>query len=390
MDPRAFRRGVAIAATVGLVVVGHAQAGTNRIADGNDRPGPLDIRSASHGHAGVRVVHTISTFATWRTGLLGPATPNLFAVEISTDGDAALERVVLIFSRSGQMLARVYRLSGGRLVLVGPATASRPNGRAVRVSIARSRLGNPAGYRWKAHSQYRAPGACSNFCIDKAPNSVRVLHDITAPAIALTSFPAIAPDVEYDVSFGVSDTGGAGLRRWQLQHRLLGTPLWSTVATGTTGGAKSPHHVAVENDDDEFRVVAVDRHGNTRVSPIRLVSVPFDDASASLTYTGTWTHGAGDPSDFRDTLSSSSTQNDTVTLNFTGQYVAWVAPGREAEGDGDALVSIDTIPAASVFLPDFSGRRQIVFERTFTSAGMHTIEIKVVDGTVPIDGIIVR
>jgi hypothetical protein len=390
MELRAFRRGVAVAAAVGLVAAGHAQAGTNRISDGNDRPGPLDIRSASHGHAGVRVVHTISTFALWRAGLLGPGTPNLFAVEISTDGDAALERVVLIFSANGRMVARVYRLSGGRLVLVGPATASKPNGRTVRVSIARSQLGSPAGYRWKAHSQYRAAGACSNFCIDKAPNSRRVLHDITPPAIALasSSFPAIAPDIEYDVSFGVSDAGGAGLRRWDLQHRAVGTSTWTTVLSGTTVGAKSFHQMSAEDDDDEFRVVAVDRHGNTRISAARSVSVPIDNApSTALVYTGAWAHGTGDPSDFRGTLSTSSTPTDTVTFTFTGQYVAWVAPGG---GDGDALVSTDEPGTESVLLGDFSGRRQIVFEHTFASAGSHTIEIEVAGGTVPIDGFIVR
>jgi hypothetical protein len=383
MEGRAFRRGVAVAAAVGLVVAGHAQAGTTRIADGNDRPGPLDIRSASNGHAGVRVAHTISTFATWRTGLLGPGTPNLFAVEISTDGDAALERVVLIFSTAGRMVARVYRLSGGRLVLVGPATASRPNGRTVRVSIARSRLGSPAGYRWKAHSQYRAPGACSNFCIDKAPNSGRVLHDITAPAIALTSFPVIAPDVEYDVSFGVSDAGGAGLRRWQLQHRPFGTPIWSTVASGTTAGAKSYHRVSVADDDDQFRVVAVDRHGNTRVSPIRLVSVPVDDDA--LTYTGTWATG-GTPADFHGTLRSSSESNAEASYSFNGQYVAWVAPG----GGGLGQVFIDGVHQTDVALNNFTEPRSVVFQHTFPAAGPHTILIRVGVPSVSVDGIVVR
>ena len=383
MEQKAFRRGVAVAAVVGLVLAGHAQAGTNRISDGNDRPGPLDIRSASHGHAGVRVVHTISTFAAWRTGLLGPGTPNLFAVEISTDGDAALERVVLIFSRSGQMLARVYRLSSGRLVLVGPATASRPNGRSVRVSIARSRLGSPAGYRWKAHSQYRAPGACSNFCIDKAPNSARVLHDITAPAIALTSFPEVAPDLTYDVSFGVSDAGGSGLRRWQLQHRPLGTSIWTTVASGTTVGAKSHQHVSDPDDDDQFRVVAVDRHGNTRVSPIRLVSIPVDDGA--LTYTGTWTTG-GTLEDFLGTLHSSSESNAEASYSFNGQYVAWVAPGGGETGQ----VWIDGIHQTDIPLYNFTEPRSVVFQHTFPSAGPHTILIRVAVPPVSVDGIIVR
>ncbi|MGH3024561.1 MAG: hypothetical protein ACRDNI_12960 [Gaiellaceae bacterium] len=390
MELRAFRRGVIAALAVTLFTAGNAYADRNRISDGNDIRGPLDIRSATHGHAGGRVVHTISTFARWRPGLLGPSTPNLFALEISTDGDRAFERVVLVYSRNGRMIARVFRLSRGRLFLIGPAAASKPNGRTVRVTIARSRLGNPAGYRSTAHSQYQAAGVCSGSCVDHAPNSGGVLHDITAPAVALTSFPAIPPDVEYDVSFRISDRGGAGLRRWLLQHRPFGTAAWTTVDSGATAGSKSHHHVSAEDADDEFRVVARDRHGNERISPLRLVSVPIDDASASLVYTGTWAHGPGDPLDFRDTLSTSATVSDTVALTFTGRYVALVSPGREVEGDGDALVSIDGAPAASVLFSTFDGRRRIVFERTFSSVATRTISIAVVDGTVPVDGIVVR
>ena len=381
------RRGVLtglIALAVALVAAGNAHADTRRISDGNDRPGPLDIRSASHGHAGTRVVHTISTFGRWRAGLLGRSTPNLFAVEISTDRDRALERVVLVFSANGRMTALVIRLPGGRVI--GSASASKPNARTVRVSIPRSRLGNPVSYRWTAHSQYRAAGACGDFCIDKAPNSGRVMHDITAPAIVLTSFPSVPSDIEYDVSFRVSDAGGAGLRRWLLQHRPLGTSSWATVDSGAAAGLQSHHHMSDEDTDDQFRVVAVDRQGNQRISPVKLVSVPIDDASLLLVYSGTWAHGAGDPLDFRDTLSSSTdTGAGKVELTFTGRYVAWIAPGADA----GATVWFDGM-YDEIGLLGFSGRRNVVWEHTFASVGTHNLRIEPLFGTVPIDGIIVR
>lgn len=382
-------RGALAAVAVALVAVGNAQAGTERIRDGNDRPGPLDIRSATHGHDGDRLVHTISTFGRWRVGLLGLSTPNLFAIEISLDRDRAPERAVLIFSANGRLVAEVIRLPAG--TSVGSASASKPNGRTVRVTIRRSRLGNPTGYRWNAHSQYQAPGACSGFCIDRAPNSGRVLHDIAPPAVTLTSFPAIAPDVEYDVSFRVSEPGGAGLRRWELQHRPFGSPGWTTVDSGSAGGSKSHHHVSFEDADDEFRVVAVDRQGNRRTSPVRLVSVPIDDANASIVYTGPWTHGPGDPRDFLGTLSTSGEPTGTdpiVAITFTGRYVAWVAPG--ATEDEYASVSTEGVPSAPVFFDTVTGRRKIVFEHTFATVGTRTLTIHVLSGAVPIDGIIVR
>jgi hypothetical protein len=381
------RRGViaALVAAVALAGAGNALADTKAILDPNDRPGPLDIRRASHGHAGGRVTHTISTFGTWQVGLLGLNTPNLFALEISTDADRALERVVLVFSANGRLVARVFRLPGGGLV--GSASASRPNARTLRVSIHRSRLGNPVGYRWDAISQFQAAGACSRFCIDRAPNFGRILHDITPPAIALTSFPLVPTNTTYDVSFQVSDTGGSGLRRWTLQHRPFGTMLWTTVETGSTGGLKTVSFDSAEDADDQFRVVAVDKQGNQRVSPLRLVSVPLDDRNGLLSYTGTWSQSSTAAGDFLDTLSTSSTPTDFVTLTSNEQYVAWVAPGG---GVGVANVSTDEPFAVQVNLADFSGARQKVFQRTFTTPPPHTITITVDSGPVPIDGIIVR
>jgi hypothetical protein len=169
---------VATAFIVALMAVSDAQADTRRISDGNDVSGRLDIRRASHGHADGRLVHKISTFATWGNRLVRRSGTNLFSLEISTDGDSRPERVVLMYSRNGRMLADVFRFSGGTLTLIGSASASKPNARTVRVSIRRSRLGDPGRYRWSAHSQFKRAGACSNFCVDRAPNRGRVLHDI--------------------------------------------------------------------------------------------------------------------------------------------------------------------------------------------------------------------
>ena len=374
---------VVLAAGVGLSLTGTAQANVLTRIDGNDTRGPLDIRSASHGHAGNAVTHTIRTFAPWSRALLGPRTPNAFLLFVGTDRDPAPERVVLIFSSGGRMVALVLRPNGA---LVGRATASKPNGRTVRVSIPRARLGSPAGYRWQAFSVFETRrGTCANGCVDRVPNaSGRVLHDITAPQI---SFPALGvpASTTYEVGFSVSDTGGAGLRNWRLEHRLLGTPAWSAVTSGTTGGAKTHSFQSAEDADDQFRVVAVDRHGNTAVSPIRLVSVPVDDGD--LTYGGTWIETEAQATDFLATRHSSSEVDATATYPFTGGYVAWIAPGG---GTGIAEVLVDTVSQGTFDLGLFSGPRQVVFQHTFPSVGSHTIVIRVAGGTVPVDGIVVR
>jgi hypothetical protein len=263
-----MRLAIAVAALATLVAAETPQAGTDTVRDRNDRPGPLDIRSASQGHSGTKVTHTIRTFANWRIGLLGPSTPNFFSLEINTDSDRALERVVVIFSSSGHMVAGVFTRSGSFL---GRTGASRPNAHTVKVTIRRALLGNPAGYRWRALSFFRSPSPCGGGCLDRAPG---LRHDITAPAV---SFPQPPPpsSTTYNLDFTVGDVGGSGLASWRLEQRDVPGPApWTLVRAGIAPGPHSIPFTAMPGDTDEFRVVARDRHGNRTVSPIRSVTAP--------------------------------------------------------------------------------------------------------------------
>jgi hypothetical protein len=387
-------RGVTVvtAVLVALVAVGNAHADTKRISDGNDRPGPLDIRSATHGHGVGRVVHTISTFSTWRVGVIGASTSNLFAVEISTDGDPALERVVLVFSANSRLRALVVRLPTG--TVVGSASASKPNARTVRVAIRRSLLGSPGGYRWNAHSQYRAAGACSGFCSDRAPNLGRVLHDVTAPRTNFFgSWVTVPPAAEYDLQFSVSDTGGSGLASWRLEHRSFGETAWSVLTNGSTGGSKTYHHVAAQGDNDQFRVVAADHQGNSTATPVRTVSVPIDDANAALTYSTGWS-AVGLSSAFLGTLHQGDDDvlPASVTYTVTGSYFAIVAPTGNDWIDSQGSVFVDGIHVGDFFPGDLlQGARQIVFSRSGLDPDVpHTLRIDVANVFLPLDGIIVR
>lgn len=268
---RARPLAVAAAALALFAAADVGRAGTSTTPDADDVVGPLDIESVSQGHLGKKVVHTIRTFANWRVGILAPSTPNYFLLELSTDADPAPERSVLVFSRAGHMVGAIFGPNGR---FVAQAGVSHPHGRTVRVTIPLKRLGNPAGYRWQAFAFFRSGSVCRTGCLDRAPNgSVRILHDLRKPAIA---FPQPGPPAgpEYDVGFSLSDAGGSGIAGWRLEHRLVGETVWTTVATGTTGGAQTYHQVSSAGDHDQFRVVAADAHGNTATSPVRNVLVP--------------------------------------------------------------------------------------------------------------------
>jgi hypothetical protein len=381
------RRGLRLGLAAALAVLSAffaaevAHAGTATISDGNDTPGPLDISSASHGHSGGKVTHTIRTFANWPIGLLGPSTPNFFSLEISTDGDRAPERFVLIFSSGGRMIAGV---ASANQQFLGSANASRPNRHTVRVAIRPELLGDPAGYRWQALSFYEGSGGCRGGCFDKAPNRTRqVLHDLRAPSISFPQ-PGVPANTSYNVGFSVADTGGSGLESWRLQRRPAGASSWTTVKSGRTGGSKTYNHVGAQGQDRQFRVVAIDRHGNRSTSPVRTVSVPVDDAAFS--YVGAWSPGGTLGVDFLGTLHASSTPGDTVTVTVGGAYMALIAPG----GVGVAEIRIDGILEGTVDLSTFSGPRQVVFQKSLGTAGSRAVEVRVVSGTVHVDGIIDR
>jgi hypothetical protein len=381
---RGLRLGLAVAAALSALFVAEAaQAGTATISDGNDTPGILDISSVSHGHSAGKVSHTIRTFANWPIGLLGPSTPNFFSLEISTDGDRAPERFVLIFSSGGHMIAGV---ADTNQQFVGSASASRPNRHTVRVTIRPELLGDPTGYRWQALSFYEASGGCGGGCFDKAPNRTRqVLHDLRAPTVSFPQ-PGVPAGTSYPVGFSVSDTGGSGLDSWRLQRRPAGATTWATVKSGSTAGPKTYNHVGAQGQNRQFRVVAIDRHGNRRTSPVRTVSVPVDDAAPAFSYVGTWSTGGTPGVDFLGTLHASSTAGDTATVVVSGRYVALIAPG----GAGAAEVRIDGGAPVAVDLTAFTGPRQVVYETSFGSAVPRTLEVRVVNGTVQVDGIIDR
>lgn len=245
-----------------------ARAGADTVRDGND-PGRLDIRSVSHGHSGARVTHTIRMFERWPSSVFGPQESNALLLWFSTDADRAFERFVLVSQRS-RLVASVFRGNGG---LLGRAKASRPDRRSVRVTLSKSQLGNPAGYRWQAFSSFLASGACRRGCVDRAPNgSRRLLHDLRAPAISFPQPQSPAATNPYELAFTVRDRGGSSLDFWRLQRRAAGA--WVELKHGSGTGARSVPFTATAGATDEFRVAAEDEHGNRTLSPIRRVAAP--------------------------------------------------------------------------------------------------------------------
>ena len=387
---------VLVGVVAALAFASTAHSNTRTLRDKSDVPGPLDIRSATAGHKGGHLLrHTISTFESWPTSLIGVHTPNFLALGVDAHGNSTFDNYVFFYSKGGRMRAVLTDRRGNALDRLH---AYRPNLHAAGVLIPRADLDVDGGYRWKALTVFRS---ASGDIVDVLPGGNAALHDITPPKITLIEFPNPSTDQSlsfaFEVRFRVNDPGhkagrSAGMK-WRLQSRTTETPTWATAASGTTSLSQRVQISGQEGKTYLFRVVAWDRHKNRRVSPIQTVSVPYDDANPVFagSFTGAW-HSSGicgGPCTFMDTLQATAEAGSTFTYTFNGSYVAWIGPEL---GPGTAEVSIDGEPAQPVVLPDTLGEvRAVLFEAGGLDTGVpHTILITLASGGMFLDGIVIR
>jgi hypothetical protein len=197
----------------------------------------------------------------------------------------------------------------------------------VNVKIPERQLG--AYYRWAVFSYWTGPPAgCADTCFDAAPNGPPpILHDLTRPTVNLTSTPLriweSATTSDFEFPFSVSDPE-SGLRSWKVQSRPVGGTVWTTVASGTSGGPKHPS-IAGAPGRYTFRVVAEDRQGN-RTTKSRLVYVPTDDADLVAEFSVAPT-STPDLAAFGATYSAMSSGSFTHTTEASECLFELIGPG---------------------------------------------------------------
>jgi hypothetical protein len=124
-----------------------------------------------------------------------------------------------------------------------------------------------------------------------------------------------------------------------------------------------------------FRVYAVDRASNASLSiysAIVRVAV-YQDSNAAVHFSSGW-HQAASVSYYGGTARYTTVPNAAASLTFTGRSVAWTAV--LATNRGSARVYVDGHLIATVNLNAASTTvRRIVFTRTWSTSGTHTIRI---------------
>jgi hypothetical protein len=203
-------------------------------------------------------------------------------------------------------------------------------------------------YRWVVFSYWTgAPAKCSKVCFDAAPNRPPpILHDLKAPVATLPNDTMIRPwelgtDPDFDLPFTVTDAH-SGVGSWTVERSpAFFKTSWSPVLPGTTSGSVSPNISGIPAGRWKFRVVAVDRQGNTAVSTPRYAHVPTDVAPTGLgTFSDaavTETSDAGAWGGGFVPLDAGETYTLTVDPPDDGCLVELVGPGS---GDWTVEVSI--------------------------------------------------
>ena len=378
-----------------LVAPSFAAAHTEKVSDGNDVPGALDISSTVVGHSGSKYVrHAITTFDSWPLSAIdiNRSPLDYLGVGFDLNGDGSFERFVAFVSIKGGLRAFWIRPNGR---ILDRFRALRPNGRSVSVLVPKELLTGGGGYEWSAFSVLTREGHRHT---DWAPNGASLLHDLLPPKLSLgatydtSAYNSATASVPID--FTVSDhTESAGVH-WTLQSRVLGSSVWETADSGDGVGSHTAHLVGEDGGNYIVRLVARDLQGNEDQTISWGISYPIDDSSTlfSTAYTGSWsTTPLGDP--YLGTLHSSSTPGASFTYTFEVTHpdtrLTWIGPGAP-NGGGTASITFDSYPPFGVNQSIGAFDRIRIWEGTDPSLGMHTITITNTSGTIAIDGFVIR
>ncbi len=335
------------AGTDGAVIV-------NKPSDGRERP----------------VTNSIQVVSTMPTGPLSvlnvqPAAPNVYkntAIDFKASGmDAGYNPVPLV---SGQLSWSVTAPIGtidanGHFVATNPGTA--------QVVATANGVG--------------ASGQLGASAVVTGAAPITVLADSDAPV-------ALPPRVSLPVGRGIGPGGvpvtvawdaatdiGSGVASYELQRSVDGHP-WTTMPKASPA-ARTASLTLARNRTYQFQVRAVDVAGNVGAwapaGAFRLAVA--QETTRSLSFVrGTWSRTTSVSYD-GGASRSTRTVGGIARFTFTGSSFAWVAAASPVRGvahlyiDGALAGNVDTHRPTTA-------ARLMVFTRTWSASGHHTVEIR--------------
>jgi hypothetical protein len=359
---------IAIAGLTGLPAGAHSFTKN----DGNDSPGKLDLRSISVGHTKTGVVHTFRTYEPWTAKSLGA--DSYFLVQIDKNNDRTYERCAFIFFDA--RLRGVLSNCRAKIVRTLPVVKLSPT--AAKVTIPTSQTGTV--YWWAGVSIWDGASPCRSGCVDFSPNLFPdLLHDMKQPVVTMPTAEPLrvweeSTSSHFVFPFNVTDQH-SGIQSWTVQRDPTGLGTWANVVSGGgPSGNKEPPIDGVEGSRMQYRVVAVDKQGNKKVGPSRLVFIPTDDANLGAHFSPEPTP-VTDADAFVDAYSAMS-PGDVFTYELSGTdcLLQLIGPGS---GTWNVTVSIDG-EVQPLLTPPGGGQRTILYSNA--SCGLYTFTVNLGSG----------
>ena len=177
------------------------------------------------------------------------------------------------------------------------------------------------------------------------------------------------------IAWDTATDEGSGVASYELQRSIDGRA-WTTIATASPL-TRSVVLALPRNRTYRFQVRAVDRAGNVgewSASGAFRVTVA-QESSRSVTYVkGPWTRRASSSFDLGASRSA-VTSTAIVRFAFTGTSIAWV--GARGPSRGAARVYLDKVEVGTIDTnQSATAARVLVWAKTWSTAGRHTIEIR--------------
>jgi subtilisin len=216
------------------------------------------------------------------------------------------------------------------------------------------------------------------------------LPTAVAPSSGLRSHATLGvSSAPVTVRWAAGSDPTSGISGYELQRRVDGGA-WTDLAA-TDGTTRSANANEAFNHAYEYRVRAEDGAGNWSgwARAASRSSKVVQETSASIAWTGTWTHSAyryASGGAIRWTTSSGA----RARFTFSGRSVALVAPIGPTRGT--ASVYVDGVYRQSIsFRSSRGASRQTMYVTAWSAIGTHTIEIRVSGSRrVDIDAFVVR
>ena len=203
--------------------------------------------------------------------------------------------------------------------------------------------------------------------------------DHTAPVVTrpMPSFsvPSTLGSGSTRVSWSAAD-GSSGVASCQLQ-RKIGTGSFSNVALPSPSLTSLSVSLSI-GTTYQFRVRATDGAGNTSawVTGPAFKPVLFENTNLNVHYTGSW-HLSSTSSASGGSTKYATAAGARARLTFTGRSVAYVAPTGPTRGSARIYVDGNLVATINLHASAVHAKR-VVFAKSWSNAGSHTIMVKVV------------